>query len=114
MPGRQPPGQLIGRHGAGDVVTLTQVAAQLQQQGTLFDRFHALCNDLQLKRASQSNHGGQNCQVTRLLGHVANKALVYLDLCDVEAAQVREGGITGAKVVQDKMDADRPALRDDA
>lgn len=82
------------------------MATQGSQHVTLCACFNPLSNDRQAHTVCQRNHCPGDCSVVWVHQDIAYESLVDLELVQRQALEIREGGVTGAKVVQRKADAD--------
>jgi len=73
-----PTGNLGGRHGPGDTVTLYQMATHLPQSHTVRQRLYALGDDLTPEHPRQLDDTGDNAQVVTVFQHAAHETLVDL------------------------------------
>ena len=77
------------------------------------DRFHPFGDDFPPERAGQADHSLQNGQIVRIVEHVPDKTLVDLELIDGQAFQVGQGRVSGTKIIEREMHAERPAILND-
>ena len=77
----------------------------MQQRGAVGDGFDALGNHAPFEGTCQPDHAFQNGAVICVLQHVLHKALVNFERGNVQALQVGERRVAGAKIVQRKRNA---------
>ncbi|MNF09134.1 hypothetical protein D3C80_2097200 [compost metagenome] len=63
----------------------------MQQQLTVLDTFHPLCDHLATKCPGQADHGRGQGQVITVVNNVAHKGLVDLDGLGAQALEVTQG-----------------------
>ena len=85
-----PGGEFVGRHWAGDAVALREFAAELQQHGPVFDGLDAFGNHLAAEGVGEAQHAAEDGKVVRVVEHVADEALVDLELCRRQTLEVGE------------------------
>ena len=83
------------------------VAPQRRQHPAGGHVLHALRHQLQAQRAAQRNDGARDGHVRRIGEQFAHEGAVDLELVDVEALEVRQAGIAGAKVIDRQMHPQR-------
>src|SRR5690554_4588043 len=91
--------------GAGKQVALSVVATDLQQQTALGFGFHPLGGDFQAQFVGHDHNGFAKHPVVLLRFQVANERLVNLQVVDIKAPEVREGGVAHAKIVYGYLNA---------
>ena len=97
----------------GNSVTLSQFAPKLQQHGAVLDRGHALGDHLPAQGRGQPEDAAEDGQIVRVVEHVADEALVDLELRHRQAFQVGQRRVASAEVVERETDADLRAGFDD-
>ena len=109
-------GEVTGRHGAAEQVTLHFRAALVAEPVGLLLSFDALGNDGEAERVSEQQHRSNDRCILRTAAHGLHEAFVDLEPDQGKAFEHGKGSIAGAVIVDGDLDTIVPELaerRDD-
>src|SRR6266576_322142 len=102
--------ELVGGERLREEETLAQVAFHGDELFQLVGAFDPLGNRLEVQDGRELDHGRGERGGLAAFGHAVDEGLVHLQDVDGEAADVVEGRVSGAEVVDRELDAERLQL----